>query len=142
MAKFQDIFNKYLFFGLFILAMTSFIIIVQGDNGAPQPMGADSRVDLLYDNLTKAINDSERESKTQYGVFNDEQPKTGFGSIVLFGIVAVGKTTGSIISNFFGIIIKLPLAILQIDLTIMSVFMTWAAISIVLALWLLYKLGG
>ncbi len=142
MAKFQDMFNRYLFFGLFILAAISFVITIQGENGAPQPLGADPLISNVLNNLASNISSAENISKTQYGLFNDEQPKTGFGSIVLFGIVAVGKTTGTIISGFFTIILQLPLVVLGIDSSILNILITWASISIVIALWLLYKLGG
>ena len=142
MVKFQDLFNRYLFFGLFILASLSFIITIQGDNDAAQPLGADPRISGVLDDLGGNISAANDTSQTQYINFINEQPKLGFGSIVLFGIVAVGKTTGTIVSNFFTIIITLPLVILGIDQNIINVLMIWASISVVVALWLLYKLGG
>lgn len=142
MATFKDTFNKYLFFGLIVLAMMSYIIVIQGDNDAPQPLGADPRINITYSNLRGNISDAQNTSQTQYGLFNDEKPERSFGSIVLFGIVAVGKTSGTIISNFFTIILKLPLVVLGIDPSIISILTTWAVITIVIGLWLLYKLGG
>ena len=40
------------------------------------------------------------------------------------------------------IIIDLPLVILGIEETVKATLITWASISIVIGLWLLYKLGG
>lgn len=142
MANFQRLFNQYLFFGLFILAAMSFIIVIQGDNEAAQSFGADSKINLVYSNLTQSINSSENDSRSQYEIFMNEQPKAGAFSIVIFGIVAVGRTTGQIISNFFTIIIELPLVILQIPVSIFSILVIWTSISVVIALWLLYKFGG
>lgn len=142
MVKYQDLFNRVLFFSLFILATLSFIVTIQGDNAAPQPLGADPRVGKLLSELGTTSNTSENTSKTQYGNFINEQPQTGFGSIVLFGIVAVAKSVSTIITTLFIVIIQLPLIILGIDQTIINIITTWMLISIAIGLWLLVKLGG
>lgn len=142
MASFGNIFNNFLFLGLFVLGMFSIVILVQGDNNAAQPLGENALFNISYNQLRGNISEFESSSQTQYARFTDEDPKLGFGSIVLFGIVSAGKTFGTVTFQTFFIILQLPLIILGIDPSIVSVILIWLIISIIIGLWILYKLGG
>lgn len=142
MAKFVDISGKFIVASLVIISLFSFLIIIQSDNSAEDPLIEDplfnESLQLLLDEIAVSTQDAEE----KYGVFNEEEPKPGFGSIVLFGVVSVGKTFSSIVFGFFGAIIKLPLVILGVSETVYSLVLTWLIIGIIVALWLFYKLGG
>lgn len=142
MASFEATFNNFLWLGLFVFAGLSLIFIIQADNGAPQPLEEDPLINISFNELRANITAGENASETQYGIFNSEKPKPSLGSIVLFTIVSAGKTFGAIVINVFFILIKLPVLILSLDPTIISILITWLSISLITALWLLYKFGG
>lgn len=142
MVNFQDIFGNFLFLALFISAGLAFVIVVQSDNVALQPISDNQIFNDASGNISSSLSSLEDTSGLQYDQFTGEQPKAGFGSIVLFGIVSSGKTFGSVILGTFTVLIKLPLAVLGLPQTLISVIITWVIIALIISTWLLYKLGG
>ncbi len=142
MAKFEDIFGNFVMVSLMILALFSVIIIIQNDNNAPQPLVEDELFNSTYGSLNETIGSLEGSSSTQYNIFSKDSPKPGFGAIVMFTIVNVGKTFGNLIFVMFTLIIKLPLIVLGIDQTIVSMIISFLTITVVIALWIVYKFVG
>ncbi len=143
MVKFQSIFSNFLFLALFVFAALSFIVITQSDNEAIQPIAQDSLFNESFSNLESSLEDLESTSNTQFSQFTSENPeKVGFFGIVLFGIVAAGRTFSSITITVFGILVKLPLIVLGIPATTITVLFSWLIIIIIIASWRLYKFGG
>ena len=142
MGEFSTILNNFLFMGLLVFAGFSFVVITQADNNAVQPIGEDSLFNESFNDLQANLDSLESTGNTQYGQFTSEVPAAGFASIVLFGIVSVGKTFGSLTLTTFGLIIKLPLIVLGIPASTAAILFTWLVVSIITAMWLLYKLGG
>lgn len=139
---FQDITGNFLWLALFIFAGAAWIVSIQVSNEAVQPIAEDSLFNDSFQSLQTSLSELETEGTTQYDQFTGETPKPGFGSIVLFGIVGAGKTFSNIIIATFWILLKVPLIVLGIPQTIISVLATWLIITIIVAVWLLYKLGG
>jgi len=142
MAKFEEIFGTFAFLGLIVLALFSVIIIVQRDNEAIQPLADNELISSTYGNLSETMGSLEGTSSTQYSLFSKEKPSPGFGAIVMYTIVSIGKTFGTIIFTFFTLIIKVPLIVLGIEQTIVAMIMSFLTISVVIALWVVYKFGG
>ncbi len=142
MVSFEKFFNNFLWLGLFVFLAMAFVFTIQSDNRASQPMSDDPDVATLHLNLSQNFGSSENDSKEQYSIFTNEKPSPSLGSIVLFTIVGVAQTFGSIVVGTLLILIKLPLLVLGIDSSISAIIMTWLSISIVLGLWIVYKFGG
>jgi len=142
MASFQDIFMNFLWLGLFVLAALSFVITIQSTDNATQPIIEDPFFNESFGELRSDISALEDTSQLQYDEFTSEQPQLGFGSIVLFGIVAAGKTFGNVVFGFFGALLNIPLVILGIPQTLFATFITGLVISLIISAWVLYKLGG
>jgi len=140
--KFEEIFGTFAFLGLIVLALFSVIIIVQGGNEASQPLVDNELISGTYGSLNETIGSLEGTSSTQYSLFTKETPKPGFGAIVMYTIVSIGKTFGTIIFVIFTLIIKVPLIVLGIEQTIVAMIMSFLTISVVIALWVVYKFGG
>ncbi len=142
MGDFKNIVGKFLVAALVIFSLFSYIIITQSENDAGDPLRNEQRFNESLESLIVSIDASTEAAEEKYGVCASEEPKSGFGSIVLFGIVSVGKTFSSIVFGVFGAIIKLPLTVLGIPATVYSLILTWLIILVIVAVWLLYKLGG
>lgn len=141
MADFKDLVGKFLLSALMLLALFSYIIIIQNDNEAADPLKNEEIFNDSLNNLITSIEEGTASAEEKYGVFSSEEPKTGLGSIVLFGIVSVGKQFSALVFGVFGAIIKLPLVVLGIPPNVYNTVLTWLIITIVVALWILYKLG-
>ena len=124
------------------LALFSVIIVVQRDNDASQPLVDNELISGTYGNLNNTIGSLGGTSATQYNLFSKEKPSPAFGSIVLFTIVSIGKTFGNMIFSIFTLIIKVPLIVLGINQTIIAMIISFLTISVVIALWVVYKFGG
>lgn len=142
MARFKDIVGKFIIVSLLVLSLYSFIIIIQSDNEAVDQLRDQEVFNDSVSSLIISIDTSTEDAEEKYDVFNTEEPKLGFGSIVLFAIVSVGKTFSNIVFGIFGATIELPLKVLGIPSTVYNLILTLLIIIIIVALWLLYKLGG
>ncbi len=143
MGDFKNIVGKFIVAALIIFSLFSYVIVTQIDNDAGDPLRNEQRFNESLESLIISIDESTEAAEEKYGVFASEEPKTGSGSsIILFGIVSVGKTFSSIVFGVFGAIIKLPLTVLGIPATIYSLVLTWLIILVIVSVWLLYKLGG
>lgn len=137
-----DIFTRFGILALVILGLMSFAIIIQSDNSAPQPISSDPNYSHTFSSLNSSLSDLEGTSQSQWNSFKSENPIAGFASIVMFSIVNIGKTFGSLTFSAFSIIIALPVLVLGIPATATSLLLSWLTIAFVVALWILYKLGG
>lgn len=142
MASFSEIFVSILVVGLVVFGAISFAVTTQSDNGASQRIIDDPLINDSFEGLRENLEGLESTSQGQYGNFTSEQPKTGFGSIVVFAIVSVGKNFGNVIIDLATLIVTLPLTVLGIPATASSVIFAWLILSVLVALWILYKLGG
>lgn len=140
--SFQETFYNFMFLAIVVLGLLSFTFIIQGDNDAAQPLAENSLFNETATRLGNNLTNAENSSQIQQGIFSDENPRSGFGSIVLFGIVSAGKTFTSLIYDVFGAIFRLPMLILGIDSQIVSTIISILVITLIIGVWIVYKLGG
>lgn len=142
MSEFKAIVGNFIIAALMIVSLFSFSVVVQEENNAVDPLKNNQVFNESFSGLINTLNSNSEAAEEKYDVFNSEDPKPGFGSIVLFGIVSVGKTFSGVIFGTFGAIIKLPLIVLGIPATIYSQIIVLLIIIVIVSVWLLYKLGG
>lgn len=142
MGKFEDLFGNFVMISLLVLGMFALVMITQADNDASQPLSDNELFRQTYRDLNKTMSNLEGTSETQYGTFITDKPTPGIGAIVLFSIINVGKTFGNVMFVLFTLIIKLPLLVFGIDQTIISMILSFLTITVIIALWIVYKFGG
>ncbi len=142
MSEFKTLVGNFMIAGILVISLFSFSIVLQKENGSVDPLSDNEIFSDSFSALIDNINNNTEDAEEKYDVFNSEDPKAGFASIVLFGIVSVGKSFSGIVFGTFSAIIKLPLIILGIPDTIYNQLLILLIISIIVAAWLLYKLGG
>ena len=142
MAKFTDIFFSFMLVGLVVLSMFAFTSFFQEDNNVENPFIENTLMNDTYGSLQTDLGDLRDQSQTQKTLFESENPTSGFGTILLFSIVSTGKVFNGMIIGVFNTLIKLPVVILGLDPIIVSVLSTMLILSIIIGLWVVYKLGG
>ncbi len=142
MVKFEELTGRFILSAIFLISMFSLIVVTQSSNNAPEKLIDNNVFNESMGSLITDIQEGTENANEKYNTFNSEEPKPGFGSIVLFGIVSVGKAFSQIIVGFFSSLIRLPLIILGIPENIYSLLSTWLIIITIVSAWLLYKLGG
>ncbi len=142
MVKFESLFINFALAALLIVGLFSFGIALQRDNSADDKIVDIPILNNTHNSLKSGLIGNQPKSQNQMEIFESEEPKTGYGSLLFFSIVSSGKTFTGIIIGSFNLLIKLPMIIFGLDPVIVAVLSTIIIISFILGLWILYKLGG
>jgi hypothetical protein len=142
MARFYDLFMNWMLIGLLVVALLSFGVLYQEDNEVENKFIENSLMNETYGSLRADLGELRDQSQAQKTLFESENPTSGFGTILLFSIVSTGKVFNSMIIGTFNTLIKLPTVILGLDPVILSVIGTMLILTIIIGLWIVYKLGG
>ena len=142
MGSFQELFTNFMLIGLVVLSMFAFGVFFQQENSVDTPFIENTLMNNTYHSLYTNLNSLRDESQAQKTLFESENPTGGFGTILLFSIVSSGKVFNGMVVGIFNTLIKLPVVILGIDPVIVSVLSTLLILTIIIGLWIVYKLGG
>ncbi len=142
MVRFESLFINFALVALLIVGIFSFGILLQSNNDADERIIDVPILNRTYSSLESDLIAAEPSSQSQLDIFETEEPKTGFGSLLLFSVVSSGKTFTGIIIGTFNLLIRLPTVALGLSPVISAVLSTIIIISFILGLWVLYKLGG
>jgi len=142
MAKFYELFVNFMLIGLVILSLFAFGSFFQSDNNIENQFMENSLMNDTYGQLRTDLGGLRDQSQAQKTLFESENPTSGFGTILLFSIVSTGKVFNGMIIGTFNTIIKLPVVFLGIDPIIVSILSTMLILTIIIGLWVVYKLGG
>jgi len=142
MAKFYELFTNFMLIGLVVLSMFAFSVFFQEENNVEDPFIENTLMNNTYHSLYTNLNSLRDESQAQKTLFESENPTGGFGTILLFSIVSSGKVFNGMVVGIFNTLIKLPVVILGIDPVVVSVLSTLLILTIIIGLWIIYKLGG
>ena len=142
MAKFYEVFINFMFIGLVILSLFAFSMFFQSENNADEPFMENTLMNETYNTLYGDLNSLRDQGQAQKTLFESENPTGGFGTILLFSIVSSGKVFNGMVIGIFNTIIKLPVVILGIDPVLVSVVSVMLILTIIIGLWIMYKLGG
>jgi len=142
MVTFYKLFTSFLMIALLVFGLLSFGIQFQSENNVEDPFVENQLINETYGTLQTDLNSYGSESQLQKSLFESDEPLAGFGSILLFSILSAGKVFNGMVVGTFNTLIKLPIVILGVDPVIVSVLGTLLIFSIIMGLWILYKLGG
>lgn len=142
MAKFYDLFVNFMLVGLVILSLFAFGSFFQSDNNIDNQFMENSLMNDTYGSLREDLGGLRDQSQAQKTLFESENPTSGFGTILLFSIVSTGKVFNGMVVGVFNTLIKLPVVFLGLDSVIVSVISTILILTIIIGLWIIYKLGG
>lgn len=142
MAEFNKILGKFFVIALVSVALFNIIVLTQEENNVEGKMIDEEVFNTSFNKLLLTVDDSTEKSQEKYDVFLSEEPKTGFGSLLLFGIVSVGRTFSNIVFGTLSAVISLPMTVMGIPITTLNLIIAWLIIVVIVAVWLLYKLGG
>lgn len=142
MANFPKLVMNFLWIGLIVFGLFAFIIIVQEDNTTTDKFTNNNLINNTYSNLRTDLLDFQEQSQAQKLLFEREQPTLGFGTLLFYSIISSGKVFNNMVGTVFNSIIKLPVVVLGIDPVIVSVISTMLILTIIIGLWIVYKIGG
>ena len=142
MVKFLDLFINFMLIGLVVLSIFAFGVLFQEENKVENQFIENSLMNETYSKIKSDLGSLSEESQAQKTLFESENPTGGFGTILLFSIVSTGKIFNGMIIGLFNTLIKLPVIFLGLDPIIISVISTMLILTIIIGLWIVYKLGG
>ena len=142
MGQFQRVFIGFMIIGLIVYGMFSFITTLQEENNIDNKFIDNSLINQTFSGLKTNLTDYGDQGQSQKTLFESENPTAGLGTILLFSIVSAGKIFNGMVISTFNLLIKLPVVFLGLDPIIVSVLSTILIITIIMGLWIVYKLGG
>ncbi len=142
MVNFYELFVSFMMIGLVVTGIFAFSIGFQDENDVSDTITQNTIINNSFTDLQSQLGGLRDKSQTQKALFESENPTGGFGTILLFSIVSSGKVFNSMIVGVFNTLITLPAVILGVDPVITSVISTLLLITIIISLWIVYKLGG
>ncbi len=142
MGNFLELFMKYMFVGVVVLSLFSFIIIFQSENNVSDPFVDNERINDTFTSLETNLGQTEADAQRIKDAFDAENPIAGFGSLLFFSIPAAGRVFNTMVIDTFNSVVILPVVFLGLDPVIISIMSTVLIILIILGLWAVYKLGG
>lgn len=142
MAKFYDTFVNFMFIGLTVFSIFAFIVFFQDENEVSDKLMDNEIMNNTYSSLETDLSNLRDDSQTQKTLFESETPTNGFGSILLFSILSVGKVFNGMIVGVFNTLIVLPVQFLGLNIVVVSVLSSILLLTIIIGLWAVYKLGG
>ena len=142
MVKFLDLFTKFVIMGLVVISMFTFTAFFQSENNIDNKFIDNSLMNETFNSLRTKITGFRDISQSQKNLFESENPTRGFGTILLFSIVSAGKVFNGMLVGIFNILIKLPVVVLGLDPVVVSALSTILILTIIIGLWIVYKLGG
>lgn len=142
MANFEETFTTFALLALFVISFFAFIIIVQAENHAEDPIVNDPLLNLTYSTISENVAQNVNKTEANYLSFNEENPTIDAGSIVLSTIISGGKIFSSMILGTWNTLIGFPARVLGIDERIVGIIFTILIIGLIIGLWILVRFGG
>ncbi len=141
-TSFREVFITFALIGVFVFAGISFIVVTQRDNGVENTILENDVINRTYSNLETDLSGFSSNASAQKGKFEEENPERGFGSLIIFAIVGIGRKFTGMIIGIYNIIIVLPASLLGIPSIVISVMTAILLVSLVLLAWRVYRVGS
>ncbi len=138
----REVFVTFALIGIFVFAGISFIVQTQLDNDVENTILENKVINKTFTDFETDLSEFRTESQTQKDSFESEDPAPGFGSLIIFSIVGVGKTFSGMTLGVYNIFIVLPASILGVPPIVIGVLTTILIISLILLAWRVYRVGG
>lgn len=142
MAQFENTFKNFMLLGLMVFGILAFVIIGQTQNNATESILDSATINNTYTNLRTDFEGFQEEAQSQKLLFESETPTLGFGTLLFYSIISSGKVFNSMVGALFNTIIKLPTIVLGLDPILIGVISAMLILSIIVGLWIIYKVGG
>lgn len=133
---------NFMLVGLVIVSLFFYIDLTQEENNVEDKFIKNSLMNKTFEDLKTNLESIGEESQEQKTRFEKEDPTKGIGSLLLFSVVSSGKIFNGMIIGVYNGLIILPASIIGLDPIILSIIGTMLIFTIILGLWVVYKLGG
>lgn len=141
MANFQELFLNFSLIALIVIGVIAFSVSYQTENGRTDGIVTDPLMNDTYNKLYNNASAFGSESDAARELFENEDPKVGLGSLLLVSIKSGGTIFTGLIVSTVNIITKLPVVLFGVDPVIISILISILVVTIILGLWIVYKLG-
>lgn len=139
--EFRKLWVTFALIGLMVFSLLAFIVQFQTDNQQADSILNNTIINRTYSGLQTNLSSFGSTSQGQRGVFESETPTDSFGSLIIFSIVSSGKIFTGMLVGVFNLLILLPSSLLGLSPVIVSTLSAILIVSIIFALWRVYKVG-
>ena len=141
MANFSETFISWMLVGVLMISMMGFIISTQTGNDLSETILNDSIINTSFVNLTSVLDSTSNTANDSKTSFESDDPNRGFGSLIIFAILGVGKTITGVVLSIYKILFLLPATKLGIPAVVINSLSSIILFSLVLKVWRVYRAG-
>lgn len=139
---FKTLFYNSILISLVIVGLFAFAVDFQEENNVNDSISNNKLINGSLSNLKNNLQSSQTAAQSTKELFESENPTSGFGSILFFSVITAGKVFNNMIGANMNILIKAPTVVFGVDPSVVAALLTLLIFTIIIGLWLLYKLGG
>ncbi len=136
---FKNLFGTMVISGIFVLAMISFITIIQTDNNANQTITDNELINSSYFDLIGNLSDTRSNSQSSLDNFGKTEPTKSLGELDVTSVVSPTKVFKSMIVGTYNILITLPMKWLGVSPIVASVISSILILLIIIGIWAVWK---
>jgi hypothetical protein len=140
--EFSKFFINFMVITLLIVSIFSFVIIMQDENNSPEKIIDDPIINGTYSDLIDSAESFSSSSQNQKTLFEKENPISSFGSLIFYSIISAGKVFSNMVLGVYNIMTSLIVEVLGVNPVIVSVLSAIIIFTIIIGLWIIYKVGG
>lgn len=142
MVSFREMFMSFVIIGVFIVAAMSFVVVMQQENNVTDDMLQNDIINNTFTDLGGDLSQIKSDSDSQRDSFEDEIPERGFGNLIIFSVVGVGKKFTGMIVGVYNTIIVLPAGILGVPEVVIGALTSILTLTLILLAWRVYRSGS
>jgi len=141
MATIRDTFIQFSLVGLLVLSTLFFVVQVQIDNDLNQSILDNDVINNTFQSLQTNLSSISGQTETQTDSFNSEIPERGFGTLLIFSIVATVQFFSSLMIAIFNLLVVLPASVLGVPQVVTSILSSIFLVILVLLAFKTYRAG-
>lgn len=139
--SFREIIINFALIGVFMLALITFGVQMTSDNSANNSLLENPFINSTFNNLQTDLSTFQSNAQGQRENYEAEEPASGFGTLIIFGIIGFAKVFTGIIIGISNILFGAASGILGIDPIVIGVFTSILLITLIIYGWRLAKTG-
>lgn len=139
--KFGNLVIGIILVGLFFFSLTAFAVQTQTNNPTNSSLQNDAVFNSTYNSIQSSLITTSGTANTTKNVLETDTPTAGFGSLIFFSIVGIGKLLSGTTIGMYNIIEGAAYHYIGISPIILGAISAILLITIVLAAYRLYKVG-
>lgn len=139
--SFREILINFSLIGIFMLAFITFAVQMTDDNSANNTLIQNPLINSTFNKLQSNLSVFQSNAQGQRENYESESPASGFGTLIIFGIIGFAKIFTGMVLGISNILFGAASSVLGIDPIVIGVFVSLLIATLIIYGWRLAKTG-